>query len=82
MLEINMEKEILNKILLCELLSRLESSSGDYISLYTKPSSFPYCTNGLSLQPQYNTYAHEIKESVNIKVVARVVERYNTGVAI
>ena len=77
-----MEKEVLSKIRLYELLSRLESSPGDYISLYIKPSSFPYCTNGLSLQPQYNKYAHEIKELVNIKAVARVVERYNTGVAI
>lgn len=77
-----MEKEILSKIRLYELLSRLESSPGDYISLYIKPSSFPYCINGLSLRPQYNTYAHEIKESVNIKAVAQAVERYNTGAAI
>jgi len=77
-----MEREILSKIRLYELLSRLESSPGDYISLHIKPSSFPYCVNGLSLQPQYNTYAHEIKESVNIKAVAQAVERYNTGAAI
>ena len=77
-----MEKEILSKPQLYELLSRLESSPGDYISLYIKPSSFPHCINGLSRQPQYNTYAHEIKESVNIKAVAQAVERYNTGAAI
>jgi len=77
-----MEKEILSKTRLYELLSRLESSPGDYISLYMKPSSFPYCISKLSLQPQYNTYAHEIKKSVNIKAVAQAVERYNTGVAI
>ncbi len=77
-----MEKEILSKTRLYELLSRLESSPGDYISLYIKPSSFPYCINGLSLRPQYNTYAHEIKESVNIKAVAQAVKRYNTGAAI
>ena len=82
MLEINMEKEILSKTRLYALLPRLESSPGDYISLYTKPSSFPYCINELSLQPQYNTYAHEIKESVNIKAVAQAVKRYNTGAAI
>ena len=77
-----MEKEILSKTRLYELLSRLESSPGDCISLYIKPSFFPYCINGLSLRPQYNTYAHEIKESVNIKAVAQAVERYNTGAAI
>ena len=77
-----MEREILSKTQLYELLSRLESSPGDYISLYIKPSSFPYCINGLSLRPQYHTYAHEIKESVNIKAVAQAVERYNTGAAI
>ena len=77
-----MEKEILSKTRLYELLSRLESSPGDYISLYIKPSSFPYWINGTSLRPQYHTYAHEIKESVNIKAVAQAVERYNTGAAI
>ena len=50
--------------------------------MYIKPSSFPYCINGLSLRPQYNTYTPEIKESVNIKAVAQAVARYNTGAAI
>jgi hypothetical protein len=77
-----MEQEILSKTRLYELLSRLKSSPGDYISLYIKPSSFPYCINGLSLRPQYHTYAPEIKQSVNIKAVAQAVERYNTGAAI
>jgi len=77
-----MEREILSKTRLYELLSRLESSPGDYISLYIKPSSFPYFINGPSLRPQYHTYAHEIKEPVNIKAVAQAVERYNTGTAI
>jgi peptide subunit release factor 1 (eRF1) len=77
-----MEKEILSKTRLNELLSRLESSHRDYVSLYIQPSSLPHCINDLSLQPQYNTYAHEIKESVNIKAVAQAVERYNTGTAI
>jgi hypothetical protein len=77
-----MEKEILSKIRLYGLLSRLESSPGDYISLYIKPSSFPYRIHELPLRLQYNTYAHEIKEAVNIKAVAQAVERYNTGAAI
>ena len=76
-----MEKETLSKTRLYELLSRLESSPGDYMSLYIKPSSFPYFINRLSLQPQYNIYAHEIKESVNIKAVAQAIGRYNTGAA-
>jgi len=77
-----MEKEMFSKILLCELLSRLESSSGDYISVYIKPSSFPHCISGLSFWPQCNTYVHEIKESLNIKAVSQAVEKYNTGAAI
>ena len=77
-----MEREIPSRIRLYELLSRLESSPGDCISLYIKPSSFPYCINGLSLQPQYSTYAQEIREPVNIKTVAQTVERYDTGAAI
>lgn len=80
--EINMEKEILSKIRLYKLLFRLESSPGGYMSLYIKPSSFPYCMNGQPLQSQYNTYAHEIKEAVNIKAVAQGVERYDTGAPI
>ena len=77
-----MEREIISKIRLYDLLSSLESSPGDCVSLYIKPSSFPHCTNGLSLQPQYNMYAIEIRESVNIKTVAQAVERYDTGAAI
>ena len=77
-----MEKEILSKTRLYELLSRLESSRGDYVNLHIQPSSFPNCINGLSLQHQYKIYAHEIKESINSKAVAQAVERYNTGTAI
>jgi hypothetical protein len=77
-----MEKEILNKTRLYELSSRLESSRGDYVSLYIQPPSFPHYINGLFLHPQYKTYAHEIKELVNIKAVAQAIERYNTGTAI
>jgi len=79
---LNMEKEILSKIRLYDLLSRLESGPGEYLSLYMRTSSLPYCANGPSLRPQYQTYVHEIKESINIKVVAQAVERYNTGIAI
>jgi peptide subunit release factor 1 (eRF1) len=50
--------------------------------MYIKPFSFPYFINRLSLQLQYNIYAHEIKESVNTKAVAQSVERYNTGAAV
>jgi hypothetical protein len=76
-----MEQEILSKTRLYELLFRLKSSPGDYISLYIKPSSI-YCINGLSLRPQYHTHTHEIKQSVNIKSVAQAVEKYNTGAVI
>jgi len=80
--EINMEREILSEIRLYELLFRLESSPEDYISLYVKPSSFPYRINGLALRPQFNAYSHEIKASVDIKSVVQAVEKYNTGAAI
>jgi hypothetical protein len=80
--EINIERETLSKIRLYELVSRLKSSPGDCISLYIKPSSFPHCIDGLSLQPQYYMYANKIKESINIKTVAQAVERYDTGAAI
>lgn len=79
---INIEKEILSKTRLYELLSRLESSPGDYISLYIKPSSFPNCISGLSFSPKYGKYVHEIKESLNIKAISQSVQRYNTGAAI
>ena len=81
-LETNMERETLTQNKLYNLLDRLKTSPGDYISLYIKASSFPHYINGLSLQPEYSIYADEIKESVNIKAVAQAVERYNTGAAI
>lgn len=76
-----MKKQIHSKTNLYELLSRLKSSPGDYISLYIKPSSFPDYINRLSPRPPYNTYTHEIKESVNLKAVAQAAGRYNTGAA-
>ena len=77
-----MEKEILSKTRLYELLSRLENSREDYLSVYIQPSSFPHYINDPFLQLQYKTYAHEIKELVNVKAVAQAVETYNTGTAI
>jgi peptide subunit release factor 1 (eRF1) len=75
-------RKTLTKIQLYKLLARLETSPGDYITLYIRPSSFPHYINELSLQPRYSTHADEIKESINIKAVAHAIEAYNTGTAI
>jgi hypothetical protein len=75
-------RKTLTKIHLCRLLARLETSTGDYITLYVRPSSFPHYMNELALQPRYSTYADEIKEAVNIKAVAHAIEVYDTGTAI
>jgi hypothetical protein len=72
----------LAKIQLYKLLATLETSPGDYVTLYIRPSSFPHYINELALQPRYITYADEIKEAVNIKAVAHAIEAYNTGTAI
>ena len=67
-------RKTLNKIQLHKVLTRLETSHGDYITLYIRPSSFPHYINELALQPRYSTYADEIKEAVSIKSVAHVIE--------
>ncbi len=77
-----MEKEALSKKKLYSLLAKLETSPGDYLTLYVKPSSFPRFLDELSLEPKYSLWVDEIRESVNSKAVTQEAEKYNTGAAI
>ena len=77
-----MKGETFTKRKLYNLLHELETNSGEHITLYVKPASFPYYIDELSLAPKHDIYADEIKGAVNIKAVIQEIEKYNTGAAI
>lgn len=77
-----MEREAVSKRKLYNLLAKLKTSPGDYITLYVKPFSFPNFINELLLEPKYSMCVDEIKESVNTKAVIQEAGRYKTGAAI
>ena len=77
-----MEGKAITKKKLYSLLAELETSPGDYITLYMKLPSFPYYINELSPEPKYNICIAEIKEWVNTKAVIQGAKKYKTGAAI
>jgi len=77
-----MEKEAVTKRKLYNLLAKLKTSPGDYVTIYVKPSSFPHYVNELPLEPTYRICADEIKELVNTKAVIQEAKRYKTGATI
>ena len=77
-----MEGKAVSKRKLCNLLAKLKTSPGDYITLYVKPSSFPHYINELLLEPKYSICGDEIKGSVNTKAVIQEAQRYKTGATI
>jgi len=77
-----MEGKAISKRKLYSLLAELKTSPGDYVTLYMKPSSFPYYINELSLESKYNICIAEIKERVNTKAVIQGAKKYKTGAAI
>ena len=81
-MESTMESDARTQIKLHQLLTTLKVNSENYITLYVKPSSFPYYINELSLAPPHSIYADEIKEAVGMKAITQGIEKYNTGAAI
>ncbi|MEA3442992.1 MAG: Vms1/Ankzf1 family peptidyl-tRNA hydrolase [Chloroflexota bacterium] len=77
-----MHRESLSQRKLYELLSRLETSPGGYISLYLKPSSFPHDIDELSFEGEYSICVEEIRQASSIKEVIHEAEKYGTGAAI
>ena len=77
-----MEGKAVSKRKLYNLLAKLKTSPGDYLTLYVKPSSFPHYINELLLEPKYRIRGDEIKEAVNTKAVIQEAERYKTGATI
>ena len=67
---------------LYHLLSTLEATSGDFVTLYIEPACFPDYIDKLSLSPKYSAYADEIKEAVNTEAVIQRATKYETGAAI
>ncbi len=77
-----MVREAISRKKLGELRAEFESSPGDYITLYMKPTSFPDYLNEISLSPRYSTCLEEIKELASSKPVTHENEKYKTGAAI
>jgi hypothetical protein len=76
------EGKAVSKSKLYNLLAKLKTSPGNYLTLYVKPFSFPHHINELLLEPKYSICVDEIKESVNTKAIIQEAERYKTGAAI
>jgi peptide subunit release factor 1 (eRF1) len=77
-----MDKQAVTKSKLSKLLSELEASTEDCLTLYLKPSSFAYYMNELSLDAKHITWLDEIKDLANTKGVIQEAARYRTGAAI
>lgn len=77
-----MEKQAVTKRKLYKLLAEIGASTEDYLTLYLKPSSFPYYMSELSLGPKYITWLDEIKDLANTKAVIQGSGKYTTGAAI
>ncbi|HEX76090.1 MAG TPA: hypothetical protein G4O12_05855 [Dehalococcoidia bacterium] len=67
---------------LYRLLSALEATAGDFVTVYVEPACFPDYIDRLWLDPKYSTYVDEIKVAVNAEAVIRGVRKYGTGVTI
>ena len=77
-----MLREALTKWELYRFLTDLKSSPGEYVTLYTKPSSFPDYINELALRPEHSRYANEIKRFIDSEAINKEAEKYRTGAVI
>ena len=65
---------------LLDFLAQLEGSSGDYLTIYVRPSSFPsYVTN---LQVELTPFGGEIRAALGTEAVIQEAQRYGTGAVI
>lgn len=76
------ERRILAKPGLLNILAELSARPGDIVTIYAEPASFPGRINELLAEAPFTTYADQIKESANIESVAKEAEKYRTGAAI
>ena len=77
-----MSRKALSKRELHDFLAELQTSPGDYVTLYVRPSSFPDYINKLALRPGHGSYASEIKAAANSKVIIEEAAKYNTGAVV
>jgi len=77
-----MQSRFFTKAGLHRFLSSLETSVEDSVTVYIASNSFPDYANALSLVPEYNECAVEIKEAVKTEAVISSAEKYGTGAAI
>jgi hypothetical protein len=77
-----MRSRFFNKAGLYHFLSSLEASAEDFVTVYIEPDSFPDYAEVLSLGPEYDAQAGEIKEAVKAEAVVSGAGKYGTGAAI
>jgi hypothetical protein len=77
-----MQSRFFTKAGLYHFISSLEASTGDFVTVYVAPASFPDYTDTLSLVPEYDEHVGEIKEAVKTEVVISGAGKYGTGAVI
>ncbi|MDP2932454.1 MAG: Vms1/Ankzf1 family peptidyl-tRNA hydrolase [Chloroflexota bacterium] len=75
-----MEKQLLTKLSLQNLLAELSARASDFATVYADAAAFPTRMDTLLATPAANF--NEIKESVKTETVTREAEKYRTGAAI
>lgn len=76
------ERRILTKPSLLNILAKLDARPGDFVTIYAEPISFPGRINELLTEAPFTAYADEVKESANIEAVVKEAGKYRTGAAI
>jgi len=76
-----MKREMYTRMQLCDFLFRLKASSGNYITIYVTPLSFPRLINDSSFNSRDALYG-EIISSISIKAVTQEIEKHATGAVV
>jgi hypothetical protein len=77
-----MQSRFFTKAGLVRFISSLEACAEDTVTVHIAANSFPDYADRLSLGPEYDEYASEIKEAVKTEVVISGAGKYGTGAAI
>jgi hypothetical protein len=65
---------------LLHLLTWLDGTHGDYLTIYVRPSSFPRCAT--DLEPEFPPFASEIRTALSTDAVLGEAQRYGTGAVV
>ena len=77
-----MKKQVLTSQSLKHTLDGLGAGSGDGVTVYATPASFPSRISGLLSQTVCAEYVEDISKAAGIEAVVREAERYGSGAAI